>query len=137
MRSASEKTLDQALESALRTQQGFAEWFLNQTKFAGRAATCDWSRCDRPWTNYEIEDTDPNTGVLKKIVRDGETDVLVVYETLEGLRLALHIETSAKGAGSRGISLRPMPLVRRNGSTTRTTATTKSGPLCWSRHGPP
>ena len=34
----------------------------------------------------------PETGELESITRDSETDVLVIYETIQGNRLALHIE---------------------------------------------
>jgi hypothetical protein len=87
-----EKALDRALDEALRTRADFAAWFLNQTRFAGTRAVWVWSRVDNPWTKYELEVPDPETGGRKKLVREGETDILVVFRTERDERIALHIE---------------------------------------------
>src|SRR3990167_9493763 len=87
-----EKALDRALEEALRTRADFAAWFLNQTKFAGTRAVRVWSRADHPWTKYDLEVPDPETGGCKKLDREGETDILVVFRTERDERIALHIE---------------------------------------------
>jgi hypothetical protein len=87
-----EKALDRALDKALRTRADFAAWFLNQTKFAGTRGVWVWSRADNPWTKYELEVSDPETGGRKKLVREGETDILDVFRTERGDRIALHIE---------------------------------------------
>ena len=88
-----EKELDLALERAFRDNYEFAAWFLGKTRFAGRKATCVWSRSNYPWIRLPLEVADPVTG---KITRDSETDVRVVFKTDDERRFALHIEN--KGA---------------------------------------
>ena len=93
----SEKDLDLALEMALSTNPTFAAWLLRRTKFSDLAATYAWSRANHPWGPVSLEVASTETGERGTIVRDGETDVLVVYETAQNRRVALHIENKLAG----------------------------------------
>jgi hypothetical protein len=87
-----EKELDQALETALREDATFRQWFVDKTKFKGISPTCVWSRSDNPWCRVELELPNPHTGKTELVARDGETDVLFVFQSECGRRMALHIE---------------------------------------------
>lgn len=93
----SEKDLDLALNNALRKNPTFANWLLRRTKFADLDAQYFWSRADNPWGKFSLEVVSAETGERSSIIREGETDVLVVYETAEKRRVALHIENKLAG----------------------------------------
>ena len=94
----SEKDLDEALDLGLSTDPTFASWFLRHTKFADLNAVYEWSRTDNPWGTFSLQVESPETGERGTILRQGETDVLVVFKTSDGRRVALHIENKlAKG----------------------------------------
>jgi hypothetical protein len=84
--------LDQELEKAFRDNADFRNWFLSRTRFAGRATSYVPSRSDHPWGKFPIELPNPETGVSEIVNKEGETDVLVVLESNEKVRIALHIE---------------------------------------------
>lgn len=88
----SEKQLDRALDNAFRHNPVFATWFVNQTRFAGMGATYLWSRSDHPWGRVAHVVKDPATDEATTTMKEAETDVLVVFTTVSGLRFALHIE---------------------------------------------
>jgi hypothetical protein len=88
----SEKQLDLALDDAFQHNAAFATWFVDQTKFAGTGATYLWSRSNHPWGRVMHTTLDPTTGEAVTTIKEGETDVLVVFTTANGLRFALHIE---------------------------------------------
>lgn len=88
---ATEKQLDQALEHALKNDEAFANWFLGRTKLGSDFPNYVWSRSDYALPNRE-------TGALEAVQREGETDVLAVFEGPGSRRLGLHIENKmAKG----------------------------------------
>lgn len=89
-----EKALDQALEFALRNDEGFLEWFIRKTKFKGDNPRWVWSRSDNPWCTVKLRLPNPQTGELEMVARQGETDVLLVFvfQNEPERRLALHIE---------------------------------------------
>ena len=88
-----EKILDKALENAFRKSPEFCQWFLGRTKkFSDRNATYHWSRSNHPWGTVPITGKNPETGIEETIKRQSETDVLVVFESQGGKRIALHIE---------------------------------------------
>jgi hypothetical protein len=87
-----EEELDEALERALCTNPTFAAWFLSKTKFAGQKVTYFWSRSDTPWGKVPFEEFNPVTGQMETVMRESETDVLVVFETDDKRKIALHIE---------------------------------------------
>ena len=91
MPAPTEKQLDQALNAALRERPEFSKWLLSKTKFADEAATYHWSRANYPWGKSALEVENPATGDIEVVEREGETDVLVVFQTSER-RVALHIE---------------------------------------------
>jgi hypothetical protein len=97
MNKVSEKQLDHALDEAFQLQPHFASWFVDQTKFAGMGATYLWSRSNHPWSRVAITVQDPPTSEPMTLVKEGETDVLVVFATPAGMRFALHIENKMAG----------------------------------------
>jgi hypothetical protein len=75
-----EKILDQALENALIQDAHFRQWFIDKTRFKGTVPTCCWSRSDNPWCRVALCLPDTHTGQTRLVQRDGETDVLFVFE---------------------------------------------------------
>jgi hypothetical protein len=90
--SLTEAQLDEQLANALRTRADFAQWFLEQTKFRLERAVCVLCREDNPWSSVASQQVNPTSGEVEVVKKDRETDVLAVYETGDGRRLALHIE---------------------------------------------
>lgn len=87
-----EKNLDHALEDAFKESPSFTRWFLSRTKFKDEEAAYHWSRSDHPWGKVELTVVNTRTGDRETVVREGETDILVVFETPAKRRIALHIE---------------------------------------------
>ena len=94
---SSEKALDHELALVLRDNANFQQWFLGKTRFANRPSKCVLSRSDHPWTTVTIEVRNAITGEPESIQRQGETDILVVFEDDSGKRFALHIENKLAG----------------------------------------
>jgi hypothetical protein len=92
-----EEKLDVVLAEALFDGGKFSEWFFHQTRFGSESAKCVFCRSDSPWSRVRLEVANPLTGEMEAIARDCETDVLAVYETPDGRRLALHIENKVVG----------------------------------------
>ena len=88
----SEKEIDPLIERAFNESPDFVTWFLSKTSYKNVNAKCVWSRSDHPWGKIAFEYEDPKTGGISEIVRDSETDVLVVLESEQGKRFAFHIE---------------------------------------------
>lgn len=93
----SEKELDHELALHLRDNPDFQKWFLGKTRFASRPSKRILSRSDHPWTTVTIEVKNSASGKTKRIRRQGETDILVVFEDNSGERFALHIENKIAG----------------------------------------
>jgi hypothetical protein len=93
-----EKELDTALERAFAEDPGFVDWFTEQTRFAGRGAHYSWSRSNNAYSKFPFAVEDPVTGAHVMVTREGETDVLVVLEDRDGVRLALHIENKLRNS---------------------------------------
>lgn len=87
-----EAKLDAALAEALFGQPDFASWLLGRTRFRGEVADCVFCRSDNPWSTVRLERPNPVSGELEVLSRQCETDVLAVFQTSDGRRLALHIE---------------------------------------------
>ena len=87
-----EKLLDQELEIAFKENPKFTQWFLGQTKFKDEGALYRWSRSDNPWGKVELTRINAITGDREVVVKESETDVLVVFDTRNKRRVALHIE---------------------------------------------
>jgi len=51
-----------------------------------------WSRSDYPWGKVKLLLPNSRTGALEMVAREGETDVLVVFESQAKRRLGVHIE---------------------------------------------
>jgi hypothetical protein len=90
--SRTEAQLDTELARAFRTNKDFAQWFLEQTRFKSERASCVLCREDNPWSTVISERLSPESGLIETLKKDRETDVLAIYETNDGRRLALHIE---------------------------------------------
>jgi hypothetical protein len=90
--SSVEASLDAALAEALFGQPEFAKWFLGRTRFRDEAAECVFCRSDNPWSTVRLERPNPGSGELEVLSKQCETDVLAVFQTKDGRRLALHIE---------------------------------------------
>lgn len=92
-----EELLDRALAQALMDDPVFARWFLSRTRFAGLEARCVEVRADNPWSRVKLSVPGGADGVLTELIRDAETDVLAVFVTTDGRRIALHIENKLAG----------------------------------------
>ena len=90
--SPTEEALDSALAHALFATPDFAAWFLAQTRFREEQASCVFCRSDNPWSTVLLKRPNSNTGELEVLSKQCETDVLAVFETIDGRRLALHVE---------------------------------------------
>src|SRR5882762_678090 len=88
----SEKAIDEAIEEQFKSSPAFVAWFLERTKIKVRGAKYRWSRSNHPWGKAPLIQTDPKTGLHEKANREGETDILVVFECVDGSRFAVHIE---------------------------------------------
>jgi len=91
-----EKDLDPLLEQKMSSSEEFSDWLLSFTKFAGEGAKYYWSRSNNPWGEFQLTYTDSNSGQVITRKVQGETDVLVVFETGSSTRFALHIENKIK-----------------------------------------
>jgi hypothetical protein len=87
-----EKVIDQALEELFKTSPDFVAWFLARTKINVVDARYRWSRSNHPWGKAPMIVHDLQSGLRKTVIREGETDILVLLECANGLRFALHIE---------------------------------------------
>jgi hypothetical protein len=87
-----EKALDKALADALFERPDFGVWFLSRTKFRGEQSRCVFCRSNNPWGTVRLERPNLIRGELETLAKQCETDVLCVFETEDGRRLALHIE---------------------------------------------
>jgi hypothetical protein len=92
-----EAVLDKALAQALFNEPRFATWFLAQTQFASEVASCVFCRCNNPWSNVRLEVPNAVTGEMETLIKECETDVLAVFATSSGRRLALHVENKLAG----------------------------------------
>jgi hypothetical protein len=90
--SSDEASLDAALAKALFDQPEFAKWLLDRTRFRGESAECVFCRSDNPWSIVQLERPNPASGEIEVLAKQCETDVLAVFQTKDGRRLALHIE---------------------------------------------
>jgi len=95
--SPTEAALDAALGEALYKEPKFSEWFLGRTRFRGEIASCVFCRYNNPWSRVRLERRNPLSGGLEVLLSECETDVLAVYETGNGRRLALHVENKLAG----------------------------------------
>jgi hypothetical protein len=84
--------LDEAIANALVNDEKLASWFLGQTKFAQEAAKCVLVRADNPWSKVNLSHSPAEDATLVELSKECETDVLAIFETKDGRRLALHIE---------------------------------------------
>ncbi len=92
MNKITEKTLDKAIDEAFKISPDFASWFLSKTKFSGENASYLWSRSNYPYGSVPSIIQNSATGVEEEIIKESETDILVVFEAEESKRFALHIE---------------------------------------------
>ena len=97
MSNPTEKQLDEALKSALMNRPDFSRWFLGKTRFGSEDAHCVFCRADHPWSSVSISLPDEGTNERTTLRKECETDVLVVFETPDGRRLAVHIENKRVG----------------------------------------
>jgi hypothetical protein len=95
--SAIEAALDNALAEALLQNQEFARWLLRQTRFVAEEAKCVEVRANNPWSRVTLRLPVGEDGSVEEVIRDAETDVLAIFETGDGQRIALHIENKLEG----------------------------------------
>ncbi len=88
----SEKILDRAIEESLKSDAAFCRWFLAKTKLGLNYTNCVWSRSNHPWGKVKLLLPNKDTGAIEMVAREGETDVLVVFENSAKRRLGIHIE---------------------------------------------
>ena len=87
-----EKLLDLALERELKSSETFRSWILGRTRFAGESAVVTFLRADWPWGKVNLRVWSPITETYTTVAKEGETDLLVVFQSKERGRFALHIE---------------------------------------------
>jgi hypothetical protein len=88
----SEKDLDRALHEALETNARFREWFVAQLRFGRGYTKLVLCRSNHPWGKVRLILPNKQTGALEPVDREGETDVLAVFEHPSGDRLGVHVE---------------------------------------------
>jgi hypothetical protein len=93
---ATEKNLDKAFEAALTENGDFRHWFLSKLRCVNGHSKLVCSRSNHPWGKVRLILANPETGALEAMDREGETDVLVVFENSTGHRLGVHIENKLK-----------------------------------------
>jgi hypothetical protein len=96
---ASEKELDLAFKNAICGNDEFRQWFLSNTRLGGAYPRLVLSRADHPWCKAKLFLPNPTSGALEMVRRDGETDVLLVFEGAGGKRAAFHVENK-RSSGS-------------------------------------
>ena len=106
-----EAVLNEALGQALLNEPRVAAWFFSRTQFAKEVASCDFCRWDNPWSSVQRDAPNVVSGEVASSVRQCETDVLAVFSTSDGRRMALHIEN--KLASGRFIPNQPEPYQER------------------------
>lgn len=89
---ASEKDLDRALHDALNSDERFRSWFLSQLGGQGAYSRLTFCRSDHPWGKVRLILPNAVSGALEPVDREGETDVLAVFESASGERLGVHVE---------------------------------------------
>lgn len=94
-----EKELDLAFEAAVSGNEAFCQWFLSKTKFGGNHPRLVLSRSNHPWGKVRLLLPNMGSGALEMIEREGETDVLLVFEGASGKRAAFHVENK-RSSGS-------------------------------------
>jgi hypothetical protein len=92
----SEKQLDIALERALKESEEFRRWFLSKTAFAREQASLVLCRSDWPWGRVKLRLWNPQTQAYETATHEGETDLLVVFQSTRRGRFALHIENKLR-----------------------------------------
>jgi hypothetical protein len=92
-----EAQLDTILAEALADCGRFSKWFFGRTRFGNESAECVFCRSDNPWSSVKFSAPNPVSGELEFLSKECETDVLAVYQTEDGRRLALHIENKIAG----------------------------------------
>lgn len=88
----SEKQLDQALHQALETRAEFRAWFLDHLRYGKDYPNLVRCRSDHPWGKVRLILPNRQTGALEPVDKEGETDVLAIFESITGKRLGVHIE---------------------------------------------
>jgi len=94
-----EKDLDSLLDGEIRANASFRAWFLSKTKYGRDFRSCVYSNAKNPWCAVRLLLPNAETGALEMVTRQGETDVLVVFEDDTKKRLGVHIENKL-AAGS-------------------------------------
>jgi len=85
---ASEKELDLAFKAAISGNEEFRQWFLGKTRLGSAYPDLVFSRADHPWGKVKLLLPNPASGAIEMVEREGETDVLLVFEGASGRRAA-------------------------------------------------
>lgn len=88
----SEKDLDREFGRALGEDATFRTWFLSQLVNGQGYETLVKCRSDHPWAKIRLIAPNPETGALEATEKEGETDILAVFENPSGRRLGVHVE---------------------------------------------
>lgn len=92
----SEKDLDLALHQALVDDEALRAWLLSTLKYGVAGSRLVLCRSDHPWCKVRLILPNKETGALEPVDREGETDVLAVFEDPAGRRLGVHIENKLR-----------------------------------------
>jgi hypothetical protein len=94
-----EKELDRAFEKAVTENEKFRQWFLSKTRLGCAYQRLVLSNSKHPWCRVKVMLPNPTSGAPEMIKRDGETDVLLVFEGAGGKRAGFHVENK-RSSGS-------------------------------------
>jgi hypothetical protein len=87
-----EKELTRKLHDALETDEAFRNWFVAQLHHGRGFSKLTLCRSNNPWGAVRLILPNVQTGALEAVSREGETDVLAVFQDSSGARLGVHIE---------------------------------------------
>lgn len=89
---ALEKELTHKLHNALETDEAFRNWFVAKLHHGHGFSRLTLCRGNNPWGTVRMILPNSQTGALEAVSREGETDILAVFEDPSGARLGVHIE---------------------------------------------
>ena len=88
----SEKELDLAFDQAIQSNPEFLSWFLESIGLGEEEQKLIFLRSNHPWCKFRVVLPNPETGALEAFEREGETDILAVFESASARKVGVHIE---------------------------------------------
>lgn len=88
----SEKELDAAFSKNLLENSEFRGWVLKRIGLARDSLELILLRDNHPWSKFPVILPNSETGALEAHIKEGETDVLAIFEDQNGQRTGVHFE---------------------------------------------